>query len=294
MNDFKGLHPICIFSYFIVMIGMLLVCNHPLVLLGGSTGAVLLLLVIRESSLKGILRWMMPLILFITLANPLLNHRGVTRVCFLFGQWITLEAIGYGAVSGLSLAALILWFACYQKIMTSDKFLYLFGKIAPASSLMITMALAFVPRLQTQLGQVQECQEMLIGKESAKLTVHEKIRQALRNMSALLGWSLENTVEQADSMKARGYGLKRRTTFHLFRLKSRDKCFLLFLLLVTGVCLGLRIHGCGTMDFYPRISNGFVGKEDIVFYILFFILAWMPGTMEWKEEILWRSYNLNP
>ena len=35
----------------------------------------------------------------------------------------------------LSLAALILWFGCYSEVMTSEKFLYLFGKIAPASAL---------------------------------------------------------------------------------------------------------------------------------------------------------------
>lgn len=290
MNDFKSLHPICIFAYFVVMIVMLLICNHPVVMLSACAGAVFLLLNFKEHSMTGMLKWILPLILIITIANPLLNHRGVTRVCFLFGQWITLEAICYGVASGLSLVALILWFSCYQRIMTSDKFLYLFGKAAPASSLLITMALAFVPKLRLQLQQIQECQEMLT--EETK-TTDGKIRLAIRNVSVLLGWSLENTVEQADSMKARGYGIRRRTTFHLFRMKGRDVRFLVMLLILACICIGLRIHGCGTMEFYPRISESFHGTEDIIFYLSFLILVGIPGVMEWKEEMLWRSYNLN-
>ena len=102
MNDFKSLHPICIFAYFVVMIVMLLICNHPVVMLSACAGAVFLLLNFKEHSMTGMLKWILPLILIITIANPLLNHRGVTRVCFLFGQWITLEAICYGVASGLS------------------------------------------------------------------------------------------------------------------------------------------------------------------------------------------------
>lgn len=290
MNDFGSLHPICIFAYFVVMIVMLLICNHPLVMISASVAAVFLLLSFKEHSIKSMLKWVAPIILIITIANPLLNHKGVTRVCFLFGQWITWEAICYGVASGLSLAALILWFSCYQKIMTSDKFLYLFGKAAPASSLLITMALAFVPKLQLQLNQIQECQEMITGEAK---TTGGKIRLAIRNVSVLLGWSLENTVEQADSMKARGYGIRRRTTFHLFRMKGRDVRFLMILFVLSCICFGLRIHGCGTMEFYPRISEAFRGTEDMIFYISFLVLAGIPGVMEWKEEVLWRSYNLN-
>lgn len=290
MNDFKSLHPICIFSYFVVVIVMLLVCNHPLFMIIACMGAIVLLRSFKESDIRNTIKWMLPLILIIAAANPLLNHRGVTRVCFLFGQWITLEAICYGVASGLSLAALILWFSCYQKMMSSDKFLYLFGKVAPSSSLLITMALAFVPKLQLQLKQIQECQEMLV--EDGK-TTGSRLRLAIRNVSVMLGWSLENTVEQADSMKARGYGLRRRTTFHLFRIKERDIRFLVMLLILAGICFALRIYGCGTVEFYPRISDGFQGTEDIIFYISYMILVGIPGVMEWKEEVLWRSYNFN-
>lgn len=250
-----------------------------------------MLLSMKENEIWGMFKWILPLTVFIAVANPLLNHRGVTRLCRIMGQWVTLEAVCYGMVSALSLATLILWFSCYQKIMTSDKFLYLFGKIAPATSLLITMALASVPKLRGQLRQIQECQEM--GTRKQEKAGH-KFRRATNHVTTLLGWSLENAVEQADSMKARGYGIKRRTTFHLFSFRKRDIRFLIVLLAGAGICLGLRMHGCGKMDFYPRINGGFLGREDILFFVIAGVIAVLPGAMEWKENVVWRFYNLNP
>ena len=291
MSDFKTLHPICLLVYFIAVIVLLLLCSHPLMMLIGCIAAAGLLVNLELGSLKNMLKWMLPICLFIIVANPLLNHRGVTRLFFAFGQWVTLEAVCYGAVSGLSLMSLILWFACYQKVMTSDKFLYLFGKIAPASALMVTMALAFVPKLQNQLQQIQECQKMLSGE---KETVKGKMAAAIHHVSTLIGWSLENAVEQVDSMKARGYGIKRRSTFHLFRFGRRDMCFLAVVICLAGSCLIFRSHGYGVMEFYPRIVGQYHGVKDSLFYILFLVLAGIPGVMGWKEKLLWGFYNSNP
>ena len=100
-------------------------------------------------------------------------------------------------------------------------------------------------------------------------------------------------VEQVDSMKARGYGLRRRTTFHLFRFESGDRKFMLLLLLLGGSCIAGRCLGYGTMEFYPRMDSIVNGAGDILFYLVFMAFMWLPGLMEWKEELLWRSYDLN-
>jgi energy-coupling factor transport system permease protein len=44
------------------------------------------------------------------------------------------------------LAAVISWFSCYNAVMTSDKFVYLFGRVIPALSLILSMTLRFVPK----------------------------------------------------------------------------------------------------------------------------------------------------
>lgn len=289
MNSIRQLHPLCSFAYFAVVIVLLLICRNPVVMLEACAGAVFCLGML--SGRTGLRRWkgMLPVFLMIAVFNLLVNHRGITKLFTLGGQWVTLEAIGYGVTAGLSLSALILWFACYQEVITSDKFLYLFGKAAPGTALLISMALGLVPRLEHQLHQIEECQEMLYPDSAS---VKAKVKKSLRHVSTLLGWSLENTVEQADSMKARGYGIRKRTCFHLFRFESGDGVFLAVLFALTSGCLGGRIAGYGIMEFYPQMDALFQSPWEMGFYFLFLILMLLPGILEWKEELLWRSYNL--
>lgn len=290
MRYFENLHPICILIYFVAVIGLTLVCFHPVMLVVSLVGAFSFLLRLKGGKGAGQqFRFVIPMFLLVAVANPLINHRGVTLLGMFLNQWITLEAIAYGITAGLSLAALILWFGCYSEVMTSEKFLYLFGKIAPSSALLISMALQLVPKLSRQLTEIKESQEML---RPAKKNFAGKLGTAIRHTSTLVGWSLEGAVEQTDSMKARGYGLKRRTTFHLFHFDSRDFRFLCGVLMLSGVCVIARAFGHGHMEFYPRMDAVITGESGIVLYFLFGVLAFLPAILEGKEALVWRSYGL--
>ena len=290
MRYFENLHPICILIYFVAVIGLTLVCFHPVMMVVALMGAFSFLLRLKGGKGAGQqFRFVIPMFLLVAVANPLINHRGVTLLGMFLNQWITLEAIAYGITAGLSLAALILWFGCYSEVMTSEKFLYLFGKIAPSSALLISMALQLVPKLNRQLTEIKESQEML---RPAKKNFAGKLGTAIRHTSTLVGWSLEGAVEQTDSMKARGYGLKRRTTFHLFHFDSRDFRFLCGVLMLSGVCVIARAFGHGHMEFYPRMDAVITGESGIVLYFLFGVLAFLPAILEGKEALVWRSYGL--
>ena len=204
-----------------------------------------------------------------------------------FHQWITLEAVGYGITSGLMLMAMILWFAYYSVVMTEDKFLYLFGQIAPGSALLITTALQMIPKLKRQLTQIQISQQLLGTKPK---TLQEKFSAGLRHLSTLIGWSMEDAVEQADSMRARGYGIRRRTTFHLFVFDSRDLRFLMGLLILALILCAGRMAGYGSMEFYPRMDPVVQGTGSFTFFVMYLILALLPGILEMKEAVRWRSY----
>lgn len=290
MRYFENLHPICILLYFVAVIGLTLACFHPVMLAVSLAGAFSFLLRLKGGKGAGMqLRFVASMFLLVAVANPLINHHGVTLLGMFLNQWITLEAIAYGITAGLSLAALILWFGCYSEVMTSEKFLYLFGKIAPASALLISMALQLVPKLNRQLTEIKESQEML---RPTRRNLGGKLGTALRHTSTLVGWSLEGAVEQADSMKARGYGLKRRTTFHLFHFDSRDFRFLCGVLMLFGACVIARAFGHGHMEFYPRMDAIITGESGLVLYILFGVLAFLPAILEGKEALVWRSYGL--
>ncbi len=75
------------------------------------------------------------------------------------GNWITLESLVYGIVLGAVMFVVIQWFSCYNEIMTTDKFIYLFGKLIPALSLILSMALRFVPRFLGQLKLIRNGQK---------------------------------------------------------------------------------------------------------------------------------------
>ncbi len=52
----------------------------------------------------------------------------------------------------------------------------------------------------------------------------------------MVTWSLENAIETADSMRARGYGLPGRTSFSIYRFDSRDSSALAWLVSAARIC----------------------------------------------------------
>ena len=287
---FQGLHPAVSFTYFAAVIGMTLACMHPVLSPLSFLGAAAFLVCLKGwKSLLGTMRFLLPMMLVIVVANPLFNNRGVTMLFMLFDQWITLEAIGYGAVSACQLAAVVLWFACYQEVITSDKFLFLFGQIAPAAALLITLTLRLIPQLKSMAEEIRQVQGTLHGEEN-RLT--QRMAAAVRNLSVLLTWSMENAVQTADSMKARGFGQRRRTTYHLFRFDSRDaRCLGLIVALLAAAIL-FRAFGFGYVEFYPRIRSLAEGAGNLWQGGILILLYFLPVLLEKKEALRWRSYSM--
>ena len=76
---------------------------------------------------------MLPMLVAMALINPAFNHEGVTIIDYLpSGNPLTLESIIYGLCAAIMIVSVICHFSCYNEVMTSDKFIYLFGKIIPA------------------------------------------------------------------------------------------------------------------------------------------------------------------
>lgn len=287
---FAALHPAVSMAYFVAAIGLTLACFHPVFTLLSLFGAVGFSIMLRgKRHTLATAKFTGPMFLLVALGNPLFNHRGATMLFMLFDQWITFEAIAYGICSACSLSAVIFWFACYQQVMTSDKFLYLFGNVAPNTALIITMTLRFIPKLQQDANAIAAAEAMLNGKPE-RLT--QKLGAAMRRLSTLLTMSMEEAVCTADSMRARGYGEARRTTFHLFRFDTRSALLLAFILACGGVCALARIFGYGHMQFYPRIENFAYGAGGAAMGILFATIMLLGTAMEIKEAIAWRCYGL--
>ncbi len=120
------------------------------------------------------------------------------------------------------LVSVLNWFSCYQVVMTSDKFIYLFGKAIPAMSLILSMVLRFVPKFKNQIVKISNAQKC-IGRDVTNGNMLMKAKHGMKILSIMTTWALENSVETADSMKSRGYGLRGRNNFSIYRFFMERK-----------------------------------------------------------------------
>ena len=124
-------HPLLNFFYFAVALLFTMFNQHPVFLGISYAGAFVYggLLNGWRKTLKQGLLLTLPGLLIIALLNPMFNHYGVTMLYYIesSGNWITLEALVYGLVLGAVMFIVIQWFSCYNTVMTSDKFIYLFA-----------------------------------------------------------------------------------------------------------------------------------------------------------------------
>ena len=221
------------------------------------------------------------------LINPAFNHEGATLLTYLpSGNPLTLESILYGLAAAAMLAAVVTWFSCYTAVMTSDKFVYLFGRLIPALSLVLSMALRFVPKFQAQFHVVSEAQRC-IGRDVSDGGVIRRIRNAVTIFSIMLTWSLENAIETADSMKSRGYGLPGRTAFSIYRFDDRDKMALGWLLYCGFfLCCGAAVGGF-SWRYYPTAKGAPAAPLTVCLQAVYLALCLTPVFLNIHADRTW-------
>lgn len=79
------------------------------------------------------------------------HHFGVTVLSRNFiGNARTLESLVKGAILGGKLVCCILWLGCLHSVVTTDKIVYLFGRVSPMLALYLSGILRMVPRISRQ------------------------------------------------------------------------------------------------------------------------------------------------
>ena len=288
MNEFKMYHPLVNFSYFAFVTGLACTGMHPLMLASSLFCSFLYICIINGKKALHRLAFLLPAMILTSLINPLFNHEGMTILGYLpDGNPLTQESIIYGLCAAASLVSVLCFFSCFSTVMTSDKFMYLFGKIIPSLSLILSMTLRFVPLLSERLKKTVEVQKC-IGKGLDERGVFRKIKNALRILSITVTWALENAIDTADSMKARGYGTGKRTSFSNYRLEKRDTAVLLYLLLLgTYVIIG-NVSGQMDFSFYPVIKSTPITIYSTSVFISYFLLCMTPVIIELWEVRKWK------
>ena len=291
MKDrFAQYHPLVNFLYFTLVLVFSMVLRHPL-----DQGVSLLCACIYAVQAEGqravlfCLKWCLPVFLLTALFNPAFSHEGVTILLYLpTGNPLTLESILYGVSAGVLLVTVMVWFMNSSRVITSDKFIYLFGRVIPALSLVLSMTLRFIPKFKSQLAAVVEAQRS-IGRDISQGSLLRRMKLAVSVLSIMITWALENAMDTADSMKGRGYGLPGRTAFSIYRLDDRDKSALAFLLLCAFCLVMGTAASAFSFRYYPGIRAGARTPLALSFQLVYAALCAMPILLNAFEERKWKS-----
>lgn len=286
-DAFSKRHPIVNFIFFLGAIGFGVVIQHPAYLLAGflCSGGYYLLLNGRKG-LKMLL-WMALFFLVMTAINPLFNIHGKTQLFSVFGRPYTLEGIYYGAAVAGTLVVMLLWFGCYNAVLTSDKFTCLFGDLIPALSLLLVMVLRLIPNLMRKARQFLGARKSIGKGGSEHAAKKEKVMDGMTILSALTDWALEGSVVTGDAMRSRGYGTAKRSSFVVYRMTGID-CFLLVVqtLLLLAV-LAAAVTGGTVAEFTPDLFIAPLKDIHMLGFAAYCTYLMIPMILHSKETIQW-------
>ena len=285
-DTFSAYSPIINFIFYIgaIICGMFFI--HPAFLVCAVVLSAAYYLTIRGSRGIKIVLGMIPVWIVLAVINPLVNTRGsIVLFTYFNDRPYTFEALCYGIALGAMFVSVILWFMSYNSVITSDKFIYLFGKTLPSASLILTMVLRLVPNYQKKIKQIAGARKG-IGKGADSESKREKAEDGLTIVSALTSWAFEGGIITADSMKSRGYGTGKRTNFSIYKFETRDRLLLIIMLLLLAAVFLCGLKGGTTAAYTPDIS--LASNQWTVFgAIAYFIFLAIPTALNLLEALTW-------
>ena len=326
-DAFSTHHPAVTLTFFVGVIVLCVLVQQPVVQAVGLMGAVLYYLCLRGRDAWRLLVAMALTLVMLAAINPLFNTLGDTVLFTYLGtRPYTLEALAYGASTATMFVSVMLWFACYAQVMSTDKFTYLFGRRAPALTLVLTMTLRLVPSYAHKARQISTARRCA-GLSMTQGSVRERARDGASLLSALTSWALEGAVTTADSMRSRGYGTKGggdfstpalrssarndrgralrsawydggqalRSAWHdsgrylQCRFRMRDALLLVLMLVCILVTCAALASGALAVSYVPAIDIPALSPLGIGALVACTVLVFVPSVIDAREAIAWRS-----
>lgn len=305
-SGFKGYHPLVNVLFFISVIAFGMLLRHPVYLVISFISSLAYYLKLSgKVGRKTVFRFLLPMLLFVILINSLFNHYGVTTLFVLpSGNNFTFEALVMGFVSGITVVSVIQWFFCYNEVVTEDKFMHIFGRILPKGALVVSMILRFVPLYRRRYKEISQARKYMGQNESNNFIV--KMKNTFKNIGILVSWSFENAIETADSMKARGYGLKGRTYYSRFQWHTGYTLAIIPLTLFDALIISGLVSDSAYCIYNPYViinppsesGTTYIINElnltinpftilSIISLIAFTLLCFLPLIIDLKEDIKW-------
>ncbi|HLO11891.1 MAG TPA: energy-coupling factor transporter transmembrane component T [Pseudoneobacillus sp.] len=288
IRQFKAFHPLVIFCYYLGSIALIMLFMHPVFLLISVSSFVMIH--ILEDRCKTLLPWLFFILstgILIFIINPFFNERGRHILFEIVGHRVTLEATIYGGMSALSIVGVMLVFVAYNEVMTPNKLLFLFSKFLPQFAVLLMLTLRFIPLMKRRLEEISAIQTSK-GISVKQGQWKDRIKKGMLYIHILLTYSLEEAIQTADSMRARGYGQFQRTTYEYFRWKKSDIVSIIYLVLLFSLCIYGRLFNNGLLTIYPIMEPMSLSPQEVIILCMNVLFFSLPLLAELGDVIQWR------
>jgi energy-coupling factor transport system permease protein len=286
--SFERLHPFVTFLYYVSSIMVFMLCIHPIFLIGGIVLIVCLNWI--QDQFRALKKWWFFIVstgVIIFIMNPLFNERGLHVLFTIFDHRVTLEAVIYGAMNALSILGVTMIFVHYNEVMTPNKLLFLFSKTLPKFAVLLMLTLRFIPLMRRRLEEISSIQRSK-GLSVGDGTWREKATNGLLYVQVLMTYSLEEAIQTADSMKARGYGKGPRSTYNHFTFKRMDFIAAVILVILLFTVGYGRYRGYGQLTIYPVMENLLISTEEVVLLVMYLMSLSFPILIKIGGFLWWR------
>ena len=287
---FEQCHPTVNLIYFSVVLYTALYFDHPLLLAIALISA--FAYSVKRNGIRSLIFniALLPLGAAFALYYSSYHHFGVTvlRQNFI-GNNMTLEALVYGFVLGLSVTGVMIWFSCVHSVFTTDKVVYLFGRISPRLSLFLAILLRLVPRIKKEARRINTAQKG-IGRGANQGNPFRRLQNSIRIFSMLITWTIDSLTTASESMQSRGSALRGRKAFSIYRFDNRDRAYVVALFgCLTAVLMAVLLQQTDII-YDPRIIMTPITAMSYLFYAGYAVFCLMPMGLEvWTQYRFWKA-----
>lgn len=286
--NIKQCHPFASFLFFAVLLAFIMFISNPVItVLSVISGLIFLVTLGAKIKLRDAVFYFL-LILASSVVNPMFVHKGETVLFFLNDNPITAEAFLYGADIGASIVGIIIWFRCFNIVMTNEKILFLFGKILPKTAFVISSAMGFIPTIKLKAEEIKTA-EKVMGIFSGD-TLYDRMKATAYIYSILITFAFENAVEMGSAMKSRCYGNNKPVYYSAYNWKKSDTLFSAVYSAIFLMMLYFTARGFLSFQFYPTASYSLTSEYAFIPYLSFLAVCLLPSILNIKEELIWKYY----
>ena len=259
---FSSHHPSICLAYFAAVIVTSVVFTSPVCLLASFAGAFSYAVYLkRMKAVRFMVLVCIPLMIIAAGVNFLFNHHGVTTLFYINDNPVTKEALVFGAAMAVMVVSTVIWCYCASMVMTSDKTLYIFGRVLPVISLILSVVLRSIPLFSRKIKDIRMGQKALD-------TAGDRAGRKQRFKS--------------------GYGLKGRVSYHDQRFDRRDGILCLVLAVFAACIITGAAMGFGTIEYYPELLLPEINVKNIIFFSGYLIFCMIPLIIDIREDMKWK------